>query len=95
MSPEVILRQAYDAKVDVWALGILLYQFLVGDVPFDGRTNQEVTSNVLDKELTIPDGLSEEASDLIKKLLTKDPSKRISLSELIQHPWMQADKFSS
>ncbi|KRZ91717.1 PR domain zinc finger protein 1 [Trichinella sp. T8] len=81
MSPEVIARRAYDEMVDVWALGILLYQFLVGNVPFDGSTNQEVTSNVRNKELVIPDGLSEEARDLIKKLLTKDPKKRISLSK--------------
>ncbi|KRY13917.1 Aurora/IPL1-related protein kinase 2, partial [Trichinella patagoniensis] len=69
MSPEVIARRAYDEMVDVWALGILLYQFLVGNVPFDGSTNQEVTSNVRNRELVIPDAVdkgSEEAHIVVK-----------------------------
>ncbi|KAI1957745.1 spindle assembly checkpoint kinase [Ophidiomyces ophidiicola] len=77
----------YDEKVDLWSLGVLTYEFLVGEAPFED-TPVMTQRRIKRGEMTIPSFVSPEAKDLIKRLLILDPSKRIPLDEVQQHPWI-------
>uniref|UniRef100_A0A4W3I1L1 non-specific serine/threonine protein kinase n=1 Tax=Callorhinchus milii TaxID=7868 RepID=A0A4W3I1L1_CALMI len=91
IAPEVILRQGYGKPVDWWAMGIILYEFLVGCVPFFGDTPEELFGQVISDEIAWPDGddaLPPDAQDLISKLLRQNPMERLgtgSAYEVKQH----------
>ncbi|XP_021326925.2 microtubule-associated serine/threonine-protein kinase 3 isoform X2 [Danio rerio] len=80
IAPEVILRQGYGKPVDWWAMGIILYEFLVGCVPFFGDTPEELFGQVVSDEIEWPvgdDALPAESQDLITKLLRQSPLERL------------------
>lgn len=77
----------YDEKVDLWSLGVLMYEFLVGEAPFED-TPIMTQRRIARGEMTVPPFVSAEAKDLIKRLLVLDPSKRIQLEEVLKHPWI-------
>ncbi|XP_032073607.1 microtubule-associated serine/threonine-protein kinase 2 isoform X2 [Thamnophis elegans] len=91
IAPEVILRQGYGKPVDWWAMGIILYEFLVGCVPFFGDTTEELFGQVISDEIVWPEGdeaLPLDAQDLIGKLLRQNPLERLgtgSAFEVKQH----------
>ncbi|VDM81906.1 unnamed protein product [Strongylus vulgaris] len=98
IAPEVILRQGYGKPVDWWALGVILYEFLVGCVPFFGDSPEDLFSKrihfVLSEEVEYPDGdeaLPAEAEDLIRRLLEKNPAERlgalVGATQLMVHPF--------
>nr|XP_012631498.1 microtubule-associated serine/threonine-protein kinase 2 isoform X10 [Microcebus murinus] len=93
IAPEVILRQGYGKPVDWWAMGIILYEFLVGCVPFFGDTPEELFGQVISDEIVWPEGddaLPPEAQDLTSKLLHQNPLERLgtgSAYEVKQHPF--------
>ncbi|BDD60545.1 hypothetical protein MAP00_005668 [Monascus purpureus] len=77
----------YNEKVDLWSLGVLMYEFLVGEAPFEDTpvmTQRRITR----ADMTIPSFVSPEAKDLIKRLLVLDPEKRIPLDDIQRHPWI-------
>lgn len=77
----------YDEKVDLWSLGVLTYEFLVGEAPFED-TPVMTQRRIARADMTIPSFVSPEARDLIKKLLVLDPDKRLPLEDVQQHPWI-------
>ncbi|VDD85671.1 unnamed protein product [Enterobius vermicularis] len=80
IAPEVILRQGYGKPVDWWALGIILYEFLIGIVPFLGETPEELFANIIGEDIEFPEGeeaLPNEAESLIIQLLEKNPAHRL------------------
>ncbi|KAK4155193.1 kinase-like domain-containing protein [Chaetomidium leptoderma] len=77
----------YDEKVDLWSLGVLMYEFLVGEAPFED-TPIMTQKRIARADMTVPDWVSKEAKDLIKKLLVLDPEKRLPLEEVQTHPWI-------
>ncbi|KAK4457133.1 kinase-like domain-containing protein [Cladorrhinum samala] len=77
----------YNEKVDLWSLGVLTYEFLVGEAPFED-TPIMTQKRIARADMTIPEWVSKEAKDLIKKLLVLDPEKRLSLEEVQTHPWI-------
>ncbi|XP_074836489.1 microtubule-associated serine/threonine-protein kinase 1 [Carettochelys insculpta] len=91
IAPEVILRQGYGKPVDWWAMGIVLYEFLVGCVPFFGDTPEELFGQVISDEILWPDGeeaLPSDAQHLISCLLQTDPLVRLGAGgafEVKQH----------
>uniref|UniRef100_A0A6I8PE61 non-specific serine/threonine protein kinase n=1 Tax=Ornithorhynchus anatinus TaxID=9258 RepID=A0A6I8PE61_ORNAN len=91
IAPEVILRQGYGKPVDWWAMGIILYEFLVGCVPFFGDTPEELFGQVISDEIAWPEGddaLPPDAQDLTSKLLHQNPLERLgtgSAFEVKQH----------
>ncbi|XP_029331849.1 microtubule-associated serine/threonine-protein kinase 2 isoform X3 [Mus caroli] len=93
IAPEVILRQGYGKPVDWWAMGVILYEFLVGCVPFFGDTPEELFGQVISDEIVWPEGddaLPPDAQDLTSKLLHQNPLERLGTSsayEVKQHPF--------
>uniref|UniRef100_A0A674J5G6 non-specific serine/threonine protein kinase n=1 Tax=Terrapene triunguis TaxID=2587831 RepID=A0A674J5G6_9SAUR len=80
IAPEVILIQGYGKPVDWWAMGIILYEFLVGCVPFFGDTPEELFGQVISDEIMWPEGdeaLPADAQDLITRLLRHCPLERL------------------
>lgn len=80
IAPEVILRQGYGKPVDWWAMGVILYEFLVGCVPFFGDTPEELFGQVVNDEIIWPEGedaLPADAQDLITRLLRQSPLERL------------------
>ncbi|XP_044257666.1 microtubule-associated serine/threonine-protein kinase 3 isoform X4 [Tribolium madens] len=81
IAPEVILRQGYGKPVDWWSMGIILYEFLVGCVPFFGDTPEELFAHTVQDDIEWPDNedwpVQEEAKDLITALLQHSPRDRL------------------
>ena len=92
IAPEVLLSQ-YTQKCDIWSIGIILYTILCGSPPFTGSSNAEIYENILEEPLAFKSpnwsSISSSAKSLIKKVLVKDPNKRISISEFLFDPWLQ------
>jgi len=90
VAPEVIYAAAegYSGeKADGWACGIVLYALLTGSLPFDSDELGELFMMIMNTEPHYPDHLSKGAKDLLKKILHKDPKRRIGLRQVRQHPW--------
>ena len=96
MAPEVMKRK-YNEKCDLWSCGVIMYILLSGRPPFDGNDDDEILSNVKIGEYDLKSypfpTLSDECKDLIKKLLTYEPDKRISASDALKHPWFKTAEF--
>merc|ERR1711924_398036 len=84
----MVNNKKYSASVDVWGLGVLLYEFLVGQPPFMEDDESATYKKIASGELRFPPQLTREATDLISRLLHKDPRQRIALSQVLQHPWV-------
>lgn len=87
--PEMLLSGQHDAMVDNWSLGVLLYEFIVFKTPFETEKEQGTLENIKGCKFDIPDKVPAGARDLIIKLLKKIPSQRMSLVEVMKHPWVQ------
>ncbi|GLT31588.1 hypothetical protein SLA2020_517100 [Shorea laevis] len=94
IAPEV-LKKRYGPEADVWSAGVILYILLSGVPPFWGETEKEIFDGVLRGHLDFKSDpwpkISESAKDLVKKMLVRDPKKRISAHEVLCHPWVQVD----
>ncbi|KAF7496475.1 Protein kinase C [Sarcoptes scabiei] len=80
IAPEIILYQPYGKSVDWWAYGVLLYEMLVGQPPFDGEDEEELFAAITDHSVSYPKSLSKEAKDICRALLVKNPDKRLGCS---------------
>uniref|UniRef100_A0A6Q2XDN0 non-specific serine/threonine protein kinase n=1 Tax=Esox lucius TaxID=8010 RepID=A0A6Q2XDN0_ESOLU len=93
IAPEVILRQGYGKPVDWWAMGVILYEFLVGCVPFFGDTPEELFGQVVSDDIIWPDGedaLPADAQDMITRLMRQSPLERLGTgasTSVKQHPF--------
>ena len=93
-APEVIKTISYDgAKADVWSCGVILYVLLTGTPPFnysgEDRDLKHLFRDIAEAKYVMPDKISREARDLIKKILVADPKRRISLDEMWNHPFLR------
>ena len=96
MAPEILNRN-YDEKCDLWSIGVILYILLTGRPPFDGNDDEEILQNVkkgvYDKWAYPYPILSNQAKDLISKLLQYDPKKRLNAEQALDHPWFKSAEF--
>ncbi|KAF8305079.1 kinase-like domain-containing protein [Cantharellus anzutake] len=94
MAPEMIAGEPCTEKVDHWALGVLAYEFLVGNVPFEANSFIATCQRIVSVDLELPSHISPEACDFIELLLHREPERRPLLSDAASHPWITGDRFS-
>ncbi|KAJ1911790.1 spindle assembly checkpoint kinase [Tieghemiomyces parasiticus] len=89
LPPEIVEGRDHDEKVDLWSLGVLCYEFLVGVPPFEDLSSQQATFKRISRvDLKIPEHISPGATDLIRRLLKHNPADRLHLDQVLQHPWI-------
>ena len=87
-SPEMVEGKKYSGScVDIWSSGIVLFAMLCGYLPFTDSNEQKLFKKIVEGKLYFPHFLSEQAKDLLNKVLTKDPLKRITINKIKKHPW--------
>lgn len=92
VSPEVIKKYPYNEKVDIWGLGVLIFELVFGYAPFSSTFNEERFNNIKSGKINWPKDLNDEykdLKDLIEKILKVDPKERISLDEIENHSWLR------
>ncbi|EEF38301.1 calcium-dependent protein kinase 26 [Ricinus communis] len=94
VAPEV-LKKRYGPEADVWSAGVMVYILLSGVPPFWAETEQEIFEEVLHGQLDFTSDpwphISESAKDLVRRMLVRDPRKRITAHEVLCHPWVRDD----
>ena len=91
MAPEMVLDRRYDAKVDIWSVGVILYECLFGRAPYKSETLEELLKKIKSEQpILIPRGskLSEDCYDFLTKCLERDPAKRIDYEDFFNHPFL-------
>ncbi|KAL9645685.1 hypothetical protein ABK040_003418 [Willaertia magna] len=88
LPPEMIEKQPHDVTVDLWCIGVLCYEFLTGNPPFYSTNDKSTMKNIVSVKYSFPEYVGDEARDLVKKLLVKDPTKRITLEDVLEHPFI-------
>ena len=89
MAPELIIGQQYDAKVDVWSLGIVLIELINGEPPFYDENPMKVLFKVVNEPAPFVEDASDCAKDFLSKCLVKDPSLRATSDDLLKHPFLE------
>lgn len=94
MAPEVLLEKPYNKSADIWSIGIITYLLLCGCLPFDDEhSDKEIIRQTLYNSVPYPNSIwkkiSNEANLFVDKLLQKDPSKRMTLQEILEHKWIE------
>ncbi|XP_075471719.1 serine/threonine-protein kinase N2 isoform X2 [Ascaphus truei] len=81
LAPEVLTETSYTRAVDWWGLGVLIYEMLVGESPFPGDDEEEVFDSIVNDEVRYPRFLSTEAISIMRRLLRRNPERRLGASE--------------
>jgi aurora kinase len=87
LAPEIIKEQGHDKRVDIWCIGVLLFELITKKVPFQGKDLETLKSNILHLKISWPQEMNPDAKDLISKILKLDPNQRMPLEEMLEHPF--------
>jgi aurora kinase len=88
LPPEMVEGREHDENVDVWALGILLHEFLTGKPPFEADSHSATYRRISAIDLRFSSSVAPDAQNLIRRLLVKDPSQRLPLVQVRRHPFI-------
>uniref|UniRef100_A0A3P8RZF8 non-specific serine/threonine protein kinase n=1 Tax=Amphiprion percula TaxID=161767 RepID=A0A3P8RZF8_AMPPE len=91
LPPEMVEGHTHSEKVDLWCIGVLCYECLVGNPPFEAASHSETYKRIMKVDLKFPKIVSDGARDLISKLLRHNPIDRLSLQSVIDHPWVRSN----
>lgn len=98
MAPEIVIDRRYDAKVDLWSVGIILYECLFGRAPYKSETLEQLLIKIKDgARIEIPSDpkISSNCLDLIEKCLQRNPQERIDFDEFFEHPFLDLEHMPS
>ena len=89
IAPEILKQVPYTAsRADIWSVGVIMYIMLTGKMPFEGETFDEVSQQIIAGRYSLPSSVSQEAAQLLSKILVVDPSKRISAAEALKEDFL-------
>ncbi|XP_027864027.1 aurora kinase B [Xiphophorus couchianus] len=91
LPPEMIEGHTHSEKVDLWCIGVLCYECLVGNPPFETASHTETYKRITKVDLNLAKVISDGGRDLISKLLRHNPIDRLPLQNVIDHPWVKAN----
>ncbi|CAO3600529.1 unnamed protein product [Absidia cylindrospora] len=87
-SPEIVAGMPYNGSAsDIWSCGVILFALLTGHLPFDDENIRQLLKKVKAGKYVMPDDISRNAQDLIRRILVVDPSKRLTMDQIMAHPW--------
>ena len=89
LAPEILFENGYGIEVDWWSLGVIIYEMLSGYLPFKIVRNEKITKKVYQKKIKMFSHFSNQAKDLLKKLLVVNPKKRIGFEQIINHEFFK------
>jgi len=90
-APEIIMGAEYDGiKADMWSCGVLLYTIVTGDLPWKGSNVVKLQHQIMNPEITFPPIITPSCKDLINQLIQKEPTKRLTAQEALNHPWLES-----
>ncbi len=96
VAPEILLREAYDTQADMWSAGVIIYCILSGSLPFTGKRHLDLFKAIIAGEFTFDEedwaGVSDDAKDLICKLLVTDPDQRYTAIDALNSRWIRANE---
>ena len=95
VAPEVIVREPYGKAADVWSIGICLFSLVTGYLPFYGDSIVQIMHKIVTEDIIIPTALPTDLQDLLKGMLQKDPCQRISIKDVLNHPWLKDVNFET
>ena len=87
LAPEIVNNRGHDEKVDIWCIGVLMFELMAGSSPFQGNDVQTVKYNISRLKISWTREMNRDAADLIKKILKYNPDERISLEQMLLHPF--------
>jgi serine/threonine protein kinase len=95
MAPEVLNGNKYNHKADVWSMGVVFFEMLVGFTPFTGRDKTDLKKNLLIGDYGLPRELrlSLQGLDFLNSCLQFESSQRLSWNDLVQHPYIKDSPF--
>ncbi|KAK8638348.1 hypothetical protein V6N13_136779 [Hibiscus sabdariffa] len=92
VAPEVLKRR-YGKEIDIWSAGVILYILLSGVPPFWAETEKGIFDAILEGEIDFESqpwpSISDSAKDLVRRMLTQDPKRRITSTQVLEHPWIR------
>lgn len=88
MAPELVQEKPYNEKIDVWSLGVILFELYYGQPPFYTNSIYKLIQMIVEDEIKWPGPISDIFKDFLLKMLQKNPENRISCSELLKHPFV-------
>ena len=88
LSPEILLEKEHNEAVDIWCIGVLLFELVTADVPFQGDDIDTLKENILKLKIAWPKDINTDAKNLIMKILKLDPKQRLSLEDMLKHPFI-------
>ena len=90
MAPELVQEQPYNHSVDIWSYGIILYELFAGQPPFYTNNLYSLIKMIVRNPVKYPSNMSSEFKSFLKGLLIKEPNKRLSWPEILEHPFLKA-----
>ena len=87
-SPEMLLKKGYDTRVDIWAIGILIFELMVGRPPFKSDAQHSMEDNIVHLRINWPNTMNLLAKNLISKILKLEPDQRPTLKEILEHQFI-------
>ena len=89
-APECLQKVQYDGRLsDVWSLGTILFSMVTGDNPWNYSNTAQMIQQILQANYTVPDYVSESCKDLIQGMLRVNPDDRLSVEDILDHPWLE------
>ena len=89
MAPEILMKKSQSTKIDVWALGVLIYELIHGFAPFPGKSMAVVRSKIYQGKIKFDPSLSKESQSLVKMILRINPLDRPDIDKILEHEWFK------
>ncbi|EOD25598.1 hypothetical protein EMIHUDRAFT_457510 [Emiliania huxleyi CCMP1516] len=94
MAPEILRFHKYDAKADLWSVGTIAFELLTTRPPYTGANHVQLLQHIEASEVELPGGISQECASLLRSLLRRDPTQRLSFGSLFTHPFLYPPELS-